>query len=822
MAQEAEKYKAEDEEHKKKGEAKNALEKYVYNMRNTITDAIDETMKWLNSNQLAEAEEFEYKMKELMGGLKRNVRAPRRYENSEINTGKRARKVTVASNNSDDKEIEGNKADLMKEVQSTEKEMNGEIAVNNDVSVTPTANTSVDNNNGRIDNTAQAPRRYENSEINTGKRARKVTVASNNSDDKEIEGNKADLMKEVQSTEKEMNGEIAVNNDVSVTPTANTSVDNNNGRIDNTAQGSEVKIDNHLIYIAPKISKDAIMCQNGVGISDYARVLVECEAIKELKNEIKIVYTDKEKHVRGSKMVTVMYDWKPVCCSHCKVFEHNLEKCITRPRTDEESKAKADEEDRLKKLNENKAVKEQEYREKNTSAKTMNKGKNTVEYNNEKGPTTTTGNKSNGHSATRKASSSNQFEALNGIMENEETEVRILKGRMVVDSFLNKKLQPSCIESSTWTPDMIRYFKDQWELERLKEQEEAILNLEDVLENGNATQTMTADNVTGMTWNIRSMNKLKKQKEVRRMIVEDSIQVCAILETHVKPHKLPKVCDSAFGSWSWVSNVNHRRERKKAWLELRRASNVTAGWPWLVMDDFNTTIKTMEHSAGGSVITYEMQDFIDCINDVELEDLYSAAGGSVITYEMQDFIDCINDVELEDLYSTGLFYTWIKSPLNPHNRILKKLDRAMVNEEFLDQFPNAIAEFLPYLISDHSPVNVKFPQCFDKKIKPSEYNDSWMWKTILELRTKVRYNIIKVIGNGETTNMWYDQWSSIGVINDTVTTRSIHNARLSENMTISEMIANNMWRWPQEWTVQYPILANLSVPQLVQSADITK
>ncbi|KAF3520555.1 hypothetical protein DY000_02058862 [Brassica cretica] len=38
MVQEAEKYKSEDEEHKKKVEAKNALENYAYNMRNTIRD----------------------------------------------------------------------------------------------------------------------------------------------------------------------------------------------------------------------------------------------------------------------------------------------------------------------------------------------------------------------------------------------------------------------------------------------------------------------------------------------------------------------------------------------------------------------------------------------------------------------------------------------------------------------------------------------------------------------------------------------------------------------------------------------------------------
>ncbi|KAF3548154.1 hypothetical protein DY000_02004047 [Brassica cretica] len=71
-----------DEEHKKKVDAKNALENYAYNMRNTIKDekiaskleaadkkkiedAIDQAIEWLDGNQLAEADEFEDKMKEL-------------------------------------------------------------------------------------------------------------------------------------------------------------------------------------------------------------------------------------------------------------------------------------------------------------------------------------------------------------------------------------------------------------------------------------------------------------------------------------------------------------------------------------------------------------------------------------------------------------------------------------------------------------------------------------------------------------------------------------------------------------------------------------
>ena len=84
MVQEAEKYKAEDEEHKKKIEAKNGLENYAYNMKNTMNDenvggkidpddkakimaAVEEAITWLDGNQTAEVDEFEDKQKELEG-----------------------------------------------------------------------------------------------------------------------------------------------------------------------------------------------------------------------------------------------------------------------------------------------------------------------------------------------------------------------------------------------------------------------------------------------------------------------------------------------------------------------------------------------------------------------------------------------------------------------------------------------------------------------------------------------------------------------------------------------------------------------------------
>jgi L1 cell adhesion molecule like protein len=84
MVQEAEKFRAEDEANKGKIEAKNGLENYCFTMRNTLQEekladkfeggdkekiekAVQETLDWLDKNQLAEKDEFEAKQKELEG-----------------------------------------------------------------------------------------------------------------------------------------------------------------------------------------------------------------------------------------------------------------------------------------------------------------------------------------------------------------------------------------------------------------------------------------------------------------------------------------------------------------------------------------------------------------------------------------------------------------------------------------------------------------------------------------------------------------------------------------------------------------------------------
>ncbi|GJZ02027.1 RNA-directed DNA polymerase, eukaryota, reverse transcriptase zinc-binding domain protein [Tanacetum coccineum] len=113
------------------------------------------------------------------------------------------------------------------------------------------------------------------------------------------------------------------------------------------------------------------------------------------------------------------------------------------------------------------------------------------------------------------------------------------------------------------------------------------------------------------------------------------------------------------------------------------------------MGDFNVTLKPEEHSNGGSASNMDMHEFSDLVNAVEVE----------------------------DLCSSGFYFTWTKSLKNPNNSTLKKLDRILVNDSFITKYSRAHGVFLPYLISDHSPGVLIFPEGLPKKVKSFRFTN---------------------------------------------------------------------------------------------------
>ncbi|GKC49040.1 RNA-directed DNA polymerase, eukaryota, reverse transcriptase zinc-binding domain protein [Tanacetum coccineum] len=210
---------------------------------------------------------------------------------------------------------------------------------------------------------------------------------------------------------------------------------------------------------------------------------------------------------------------------------------------------------------------------------------------------------------------------------------------------------------------MVNYFKQQWEIGRHKEIKDQMNGMrdvmEDVLEDNSMTGQFMTANVVEAILNIRSINQEKKQKEVRNVIRDEKLQVCAIIETHVKAANMSDVYSKVFGRWEWVSN------------SIANLMNIL-----LVVLILQLICK------------------------------------SLMT---------VNNIEVEDCCSTSFFFTWMKSSSNPSTSVLKKLDRIMVNEAFVDKYPHAYSIFLPYLVSNHCPDVLSIPEKIKKINSPFRF-----------------------------------------------------------------------------------------------------
>lgn len=245
------------------------------------------------------------------------------------------------------------------------------------------------------------------------------------------------------------------------------------------------------------------------------------------------------------------------------------------------------------------------------------------------------------------------------------------------------------------------------------------------------------------SWNIRGLNFSPKQNEVRHVILENNLSVCAVLESHVADSKLYKLCPLVFWHWSWTSNGNccskgtriilgwnhndvdivvinqdDQAMHVKVWLKLERkelfCSFVYAHnnyihrrvlWkglfmhkvyvcdrPWCLLGDFNAAL---------------------FLHD-------SSSGSSNIDISMREFKECVENMEVMDVQNTGLHFTWNQKPKGSDG-IIKKLDRILSNISFNDTFAGAHAIFKPYRMSDHCPAVLIIPTATKPKPRPFKF-----------------------------------------------------------------------------------------------------
>ncbi|KAK9677478.1 hypothetical protein RND81_11G145600, partial [Saponaria officinalis] len=78
-----------------------------------------------------------------------------------------------------------------------------------------------------------------------------------------------------------------------------------------------------------------------------------------------------------------------------------------------------------------------------------------------------------------------------------------------------------------------------------------------------------------------------------------------------------------------------------------------------------------------------------------------------VVFELLDFNNCVLNCGLDDISSTGCEFTWYNRQ-DSDSRVYSKLDRVMVNAEWMRHFLKSFAQFLMPEISDHSPSVVTY------------------------------------------------------------------------------------------------------------------
>ncbi|XP_074278155.1 uncharacterized protein LOC141601753 [Silene latifolia] len=144
-----------------------------------------------------------------------------------------------------------------------------------------------------------------------------------------------------------------------------------------------------------------------------------------------------------------------------------------------------------------------------------------------------------------------------------------------------------------------------------------------------------------------------------------------------------------------------------------------------IREDLWTALSSIQHSVTSWVL---LGDF-NVIRDVSEK-------VSFIPPDLDDilaFNTCFLNCHLDDIRGSGCEYTWTNKQ-DDSTRTWSKLDRALANLDWFNQFPTTYATFLPAGISDHSPVLVNV---FDDPHLQSRFSFLNCWTTHPSYRTLV-------------------------------------------------------------------------------------
>ncbi|XP_074297834.1 uncharacterized protein LOC141628615 [Silene latifolia] len=143
--------------------------------------------------------------------------------------------------------------------------------------------------------------------------------------------------------------------------------------------------------------------------------------------------------------------------------------------------------------------------------------------------------------------------------------------------------------------------------------------------------------------------------------------------------------------YTLVYGFNKAAERESLWHSIREYHMGING-PWMVCGDFNAILDYNER-IGGAPVSYA---------------------------DVLPLAQVAQDCNLVDLKATGAFFTWN----NKHeigDKVYSRIDRVMINDDWITTFPDSVANFLPEGLFDHCPCLISLECSLQHRTKSFKY-----------------------------------------------------------------------------------------------------
>ncbi|GJT23295.1 hypothetical protein Tco_0893232 [Tanacetum coccineum] len=145
-------------------------------------------------------------------------------------------------------------------------------------------------------------------------------------------------------------------------------------------------------------------------------------------------------------------------------------------------------------VNRNKIWKQKQQAVRNEADRGIKENNNNKSFE-EKFPPLWTKEQGNNKEKEKAMKRNNKFSVLGGIIDDDQQEINLLKDKMIVDKYLNLKLQPSSEEIKNRSQEVIKYFKRAWDTDREKEKNDILDGLEGIVEDVLEDESLAARKV---------------------------------------------------------------------------------------------------------------------------------------------------------------------------------------------------------------------------------------------------------------------------------------------------------------------------------------